>query len=117
MALAEALEEVFEDGSGSDSTWTRREQARQRQIAIGKARPEYRRYIQEVPREVREASHPGTPDPRARISKRQFDRTLSAWRCRLHEYDVPRVAAESSRGDAEITPLHSRRASLMCDDG
>jgi len=116
MALAEALEEVFEDGSGSDTTWTRREQARQRQIAIGKARPEYRRYAQEVPREIRDASHPSTPDPRARISKRQFDRTLSAWRCRLHEYDVPRVAAEGSRGDAEITPLHSRRASHMYDD-
>lgn len=99
----------------SDSTWTRREQARQRQIAIGKARPEYRRYVQEVAREGRDASHPSTPDPRARISKRQFDRTLSAWRCRLHEYDVPRAAAEGSRGDADITPL-SRRTSQVGDD-
>lgn len=98
-----------------DSTWTRREQARERQIVIGKARPEYRRYAQEVSRERRDASHPSTPGLRARISKRQFDRTLSAWRCRLHEYDVPRVATDGSRGEPDITPL-ARRTSHTCDD-
>lgn len=101
---ADLEEEVLEDNS--DSTWTRREQARQRQIAIGKARPEYRRYVQEVPCEHRDPSHPSTPDPRDRISKRQFDRTLSKWRCRLHEYDVPRTLLETSRIDAENTPSH-----------
>lgn len=111
------MDDVVEECS--ESTWTRREQARQRQIAIGKARPEYRRFLQEVPREEREAQHPRTPDPRARISKRQFDRTLSAWRCRLHEYDVPRLAgSEGADGigkldvqiDGDVTPL-ARRSS------
>jgi len=107
MACIEA-EEAIEDCS--EATWTRREQARQRQIAIGKARPEYRRYVQEVPRDQRDSSHPQTPESKARVSKRQFDRTLSAWRCRLHEYDVPRATVEGNKADADVTPL-ARRAS------
>lgn len=96
--------------SSSESTWTRREQARQRQIAIGKARPEYRRYSTEAPREMRTAGHPTTPDPKERISKRQFDRSLSSWRCRLHEWDMPRFPNEVSRAveGVEITPLPRR---------
>lgn len=58
-----------------------------RQIMIGKARPEYRRYVVDVPPEQREPAQPSTPDPRARVSKRQFDRALSEWRRRLHEFD------------------------------
>lgn len=74
--------------TGDDAlTWSRREAARQRQIMIGKARPEYRRYITEVPPERRSSSQPMTPDPRARVSKRQFDRALGEWRRRLHEFD------------------------------
>jgi len=58
-----------------------------RQIMIGKARPEYRRYVVDVAPEKRDPSQPSTPDPRARVSKRQFDRALSEWRRRLHEFD------------------------------
>lgn len=58
-----------------------------RQIMIGKARPEYRRYVVDVPPEQRDPAQPSTPDPRARVSKRQFDRALSEWRRRLHEFD------------------------------
>mmetsp|Transcript_71177 Transcript_71177/g.231208 ORF Transcript_71177/g.231208 Transcript_71177/m.231208 type:complete len:230 (-) Transcript_71177:1-690(-) len=78
----------------SEQVWNRREAARSRQIAIGKNRPEYKRYAQEVGN-LRDSSMPSTPDPRSRVSKRQFDRALSDWRRRLHEYD------------ASGTPLHS----------
>merc|ERR1719240_205261 len=62
--------------------------ARQRQVEIGKARPEYQGYIKQVSMKERTHLHPLTPDPRARVSKRQFDRQLSRWRRQLHEYDV-----------------------------
>lgn len=82
-----ACEDYDEDGCA----WSRREAARIKQIQIGKARPEYQRYLREVPHHRRNSSQPITPDPRARVSKRQFDRALGDWRRRLHEFDaVPR---------------------------
>lgn len=73
-----------------------------KQLQIGKARPEYQRYIREVPPHRRTSSHPLTPDPRAHVSKRQFDRALGEWRRRLHEFDaVPRAPpreTEAARG-------------------
>ncbi|CAE8635488.1 unnamed protein product [Polarella glacialis] len=84
-AFADDAEEEAED---SEATWSRREAARMRQIMIGKARPEYRRYIAEVPAEIRDPAQPGTPNPKDRVSKRQFDRSLGDWRRRLHEFDA-----------------------------
>mmetsp|Transcript_20387 Transcript_20387/g.37093 ORF Transcript_20387/g.37093 Transcript_20387/m.37093 type:complete len:641 (+) Transcript_20387:58-1980(+) len=69
-------------------TWARRAAARQRQIDIGKARPEYQRYEQLVPLAARKPGMPKTPDPYEHISKRAFDRQLSLWRRRLHECDA-----------------------------
>mmetsp|Transcript_4449 Transcript_4449/g.7477 ORF Transcript_4449/g.7477 Transcript_4449/m.7477 type:complete len:489 (+) Transcript_4449:50-1516(+) len=91
---------IFEDNlDDSDSAWSRREAARLKQIQIGKARPEYQRYVREVPPNQRQASHPRTPDPRARVSKRQFDRALGDWRRRLHEFDsVPRRVHDYDAG-------------------
>mmetsp|Transcript_41111 Transcript_41111/g.108827 ORF Transcript_41111/g.108827 Transcript_41111/m.108827 type:complete len:404 (-) Transcript_41111:250-1461(-) len=80
-------EELFDDVERNEAAWARREAARNRQVMIGKARPEYRRYIAEVPIEQRRPSQPRTPDPRDRVSKRQFDHALGEWRRRLHEYD------------------------------
>lgn len=60
---------------------------RKKQIAIGKARPEYHNYIREIPIEKRELAHPGTPDPRSTLSKRQFDKVLAKWRRALHSWD------------------------------
>jgi len=77
-------------------TMARRENARMRQINIGKSRQEYRRYFVEVSREQRSSSQPRTPDPRTRASKRQFDRELSSWRRQLHEWD----AAAFPQGDS-----------------
>lgn len=78
----------------------RRVSARQRQVDIGKARPEYIRYAQCVPKDCRTPSRPITPDPQAKVSKRQFDRQLSEWRRRLHEYDDPSLDPPPEDGSA-----------------
>lgn len=72
----------------SEDAWARREAARRRQIMIGKARPEYQRYLAEVPVSQHGPGRPTTPDPADRSSKRCFDRALSEWRCKLHLLDV-----------------------------
>jgi len=82
---AECSEDVLGD---SDEIWSRRVVARQRQINIGKNRPEYKRYVQQVAIDDRTIDQPQTPDFRARISKRQFDRELGVWRRQLHEFDA-----------------------------
>jgi len=64
--------------------FVRRSQARQRQITIGKSRPEYKLYSSAVPFHRRTEHMPQTPDPHARISKRAFDRELACWRRGLH---------------------------------
>jgi len=80
-----------DEADGDDNAWGRREAARMKQIQIGKARPEYQRYLREVPPSQRRLDQPSTPDPSARVSKRQFDRALADWRRLLHDYDlVPR---------------------------
>jgi len=61
-----------------------------------------------VPLDSRNESQPGTPDPRARISKRQFDRLLSEWRRRLHEFDGPpgamsMLAVDDEYDDSDLT--------------
>mmetsp|Transcript_74350 Transcript_74350/g.133978 ORF Transcript_74350/g.133978 Transcript_74350/m.133978 type:complete len:275 (-) Transcript_74350:90-914(-) len=83
-------------GSGRAQVTDRRAAARQRQVDIGKARPEYVRYLQCIPKDQRTPTRPRTPDPRACVSKRQFDRQLSEWRRQLHEYDDPDAPAEDS---------------------
>jgi hypothetical protein len=85
----------------------RRVTARQRQVDIGKARPEYLRYLACVPKEQRTASRPQTPEPTAQVSKRTFDRMLSEWRRLLHEYDVLPIEAHtssSSSGPSQSQP-------------
>lgn len=91
---AECSEEAAID---SDEVWSRRVIARQRQINIGKNRPEYKRYIQQVTMEQRTLDHPRTPDFKARISKRQFDRELGIWRRQLHEFDASGSASDVTR--------------------
>eukprot|EP00929_Paragymnodinium_shiwhaense_P041987 TRINITY_DN21806_c0_g1_i1.p1 TRINITY_DN21806_c0_g1~~TRINITY_DN21806_c0_g1_i1.p1 ORF type:complete len:317 (-),score=35.05 TRINITY_DN21806_c0_g1_i1:243-1193(-) len=86
--------------------WERRVAARQRQVDIGKARPEYARYLHLVPKEQRRPSRPNTPDPRAAVSKRMFDRQLSEWRRELHKYedpDKPSPDEESEHAESEAS--------------
>lgn len=106
MSLLE--DDVDED----DNAWNRREAARMKQIQIGKARPEYQRYIREVPLSQRRPSQPSTPDPSARVSKRQFDRALADWRRLLHDYDiVPRVPphGKNYQDDSEVPRARQNR--------
>lgn len=102
MSRADQHEDDEDVGRTDDAAWPRREAARLRQIGIGKARPEYRKYICDVPVEMREPDHPRTPDYRARdVSKRQFDRALGDWRRKLHELAASREnvdAGSDSRG-------------------
>jgi len=85
------------DAIVDEKTWSQRAQARLRQIKLGKSRPEYCRYVAEIPRESRTASHPSTPDPYERISKRQFDHLLSAWRRKLHDFDEDQSSSMAPR--------------------
>merc|ERR1719375_2808521 len=108
--IAEAVLEgeaagAIDEAEAEAEAWPRREAARLRQVLIGKARPEYRRYVAAVRPERRSDSQPRTPDHTARVSKRQFDRALGEWRRRLHELDSPttRAARETARGEAAIT--------------
>jgi hypothetical protein len=102
-SLHEDLEEV------TDEVFARRAMARQRQITIGKSRPEYKLYVNTVPYHRRTEHMPHTPDPHARISKRAFDRELACWRRGLHvcsaQLEVqngasPKARSERSGGDA-----------------
>lgn len=94
-------DEDEEASSKSNVVSDRRAAARKRQIEIGKGRPEYARYLFFVPKDRRTPTRPRTPDPAARVSKRQFDRQLSEWRRLLHEYDDPDAPAEDDSGGAE----------------
>jgi len=66
--------------------------SRERQIGIGKARPEYRFVCEHYPEYKifceqynRDCDRrPRTPDPKNQVSKRQFDSILSEWRRGLH---------------------------------
>lgn len=79
----------------TDEVFARRAMARQRQITIGKSRPEYKLYVNAVPYHRRTEHMPQTPDPHARISKRAFDRELACWRRGLH---VTSAQIEASNG-------------------
>merc|ERR1719502_2573080 len=87
-----------DDAEVSEEVFMRRAQARQRQITIGKSRPEYKLYSSAVPYHRRSEHMPQTPDPQARISKRAFDRELASWRRGLH------VAKEVENGQIFVQP-------------
>jgi len=106
----EELEEV------SEVVWARRAAARQRQIDIGKARPEYQWYEQTWPVPKRLESHPVTPDPLARISKRAFDRQLSTWRRHLHNFDE-HVGLENVPGQLKQDAWPYDQTPLLHADG
>lgn len=90
----------------TEETWQKRATNRQRQIDIGKDRPEYKLYFQLVQRRQRLDNHPQTPDPNARISKRAFDRQLSTWRRKLHDFEQSQQgytgpSSEEKHGDGK----------------
>ena len=72
--------------STSQSEYTRQLNWRLKQIEIGKATTAYTSYIRDVPKFKRRRDHPSTPDPYdARMSKRQYEGRVKAWKRTLHE--------------------------------
>lgn len=79
-----------------EEEWHRRECARMKDIAIGKATAGYRNFLKRVGTERRSEGDPMTPDAKLRCSKAQFQRAYQKWRKQLHQYDT--VEDESSAG-------------------
>jgi|Transcript_85811 hypothetical protein len=121
MATSEEDEDFSGRSVASADVAARRTAARTRQVDIGKARPEYERYLASIPKERRTPTRPRTPDPAAPLSKRQFDRQLSEWRRLLHEYDDPSDPPDTSGSPTTATAssahaLASSSASTLLPD-
>lgn len=67
----------------------RRLSQRRKEISYGKNTLGYDRYTRLVPKARRKPGHPRTPDPTLKVSKRQFDGLVRAWRRKLHDWDPP----------------------------
>ncbi|CBZ54923.1 hypothetical protein NCLIV_053490 [Neospora caninum Liverpool] len=74
-------------GEVDEEDWARRESARMKDIAIGKATEGYRNFIRAIPKDQRREGDPATPDPKQRCTKAQFQREYQDWRKQLHRYD------------------------------
>lgn len=106
-----------------EEEWQRRECARMKDIAIGKATAGYRNFLKHVGAERRSEGDPMTPDAKLRCSKAQFQRAYQKWRKQLHQYDTiedestagtpPPAAAKSAApaasqaGQADVAPTDS----------
>jgi hypothetical protein len=76
-----------------------RTKARQKRVEWVKTHsPEYKRYIEAVPKERRvPRRHPTTPRAEAERSKRSFEGEVAAWRAKLWELDAERQVSELLR--------------------
>ena len=72
-------------------------QQRQKQIDYGKQTIGYRRYRQAVPKNQRWPGAPQTPDIHLKLSKRNWDARLRAWRRQLHAWDNVVVVSSHHR--------------------
>lgn len=69
---------------------------RLRQVEIGKASTAYADYAIYKSNSKRKRHDPSTPDPYdARMSKRQFEGRIKAWKRSMHEFDSSNVFASS----------------------
>lgn len=72
--------------STSRQEYERQVNWRKKQVSIGKESSAYIAYSQSIPRNRRRKEHPQTPDPYdARMSKRQYEGRIKAWRRALHD--------------------------------
>lgn len=91
-----------------EEEWQRRECARMKDIAIGKATAGYRNFLKQVGTERRSDGDPMTPDAKLRCSKAQFQRVYQKWRKQLHQYDTVENESPASTpppAESQCTPL------------
>lgn len=94
---AKELTHSTDGAKDEEEEWARRESARMKDIAIGKATEGYRNFIRTVPRDQRKEDDPATPNPKQRCTKAEFQREYLAWRKQLHRYDTcPSMAASET---------------------
>lgn len=59
---------------------------RMKQVELGRKSEAYMAFLSSVPRDARDRNHPRTPDAHdARMSKRQFEGRVKAWRRQINE--------------------------------
>ncbi|CDJ50362.1 hypothetical protein, conserved [Eimeria brunetti] len=101
-----------------EEEWHRRECARMKDIAIGKATAGYRNFLKRVGTERRSEGDPMTPDAKLRCSKAQFQRAYQKWRKQLHQYDNDPVEDVSSTGTPPPAEAQTSTTALAkADDG
>ncbi|CDJ69971.1 hypothetical protein, conserved [Eimeria necatrix] len=108
QAMANSSKEKQE--KEDEEEWHRRECARMKDIAIGKATAGYRNFLKQVGTERRSEGDPMTPDAKLRCSKAQFQRAYQKWRKQLHQYDA--VGDESSTGTPSPCEAQSAASSM-----
>jgi hypothetical protein len=84
---------------------------RQKQLDMGKNTIGYQNYTEKVSKSVRQFGnkiHPTTPDIHEKISKRNFDGRIKAWRRQLHFWDV----LPGQRVTQEVVLPHAKRMRL-----
>jgi hypothetical protein len=78
---------------------------RQKQIAKGKNTIGYERYLAAVPKNQRHVSHPMTPDPFRKTSKRAWDSQVIQWRRHLHDWDPVPFSMTLGEGAAVVVVI------------
>ena len=85
----------------SRDSYERQLKWRIRQIEIGKDLPAYATYVATIPKHRRSRDNPSTPDPYdARMSKRQFDGRVKAWKSTIRERFDTQCPPEKDSGHA-----------------
>ena len=75
---------------------------RVKQIEIAKAAPSYQAYLSAIPKTCRKKSDPTTPNARdAKLSKRQFQGKLKAWRQSIYDAYPQASVGAMERGEMD----------------